>query len=166
MTHNVFFPKKERVVFRDIFSSELFQCFRSTKRRGGPAHRAPKGRAQKLCLKLCLKLAWSLPSCLPSSLPSSSASKNSKNSSKALPQACPQTLPQKTQKKNPPKFWSENFGGLFLKKTHFLCQKHLSLHQKSKNIESLFSDIFWIFFKFRPGPGGSILIQSLVFLNW
>ena len=28
-----------------------------------------------------------------------------------------------------------------------------------------FFRLFWLFFRFRPGPGGSILIQSLVFLS-
>ena len=35
--------------------------------------------------------------------------------------------------------------------------------KNKKNVH--FSFVFWLFSKFRPGPGGSILIQSLVFLS-
>ena len=47
-----FFSEKIKYSFQGHVSSELFQNFRSTKRRGGPAQRAPKGRALKKVQKI------------------------------------------------------------------------------------------------------------------
>ena len=51
---------------------------------------------------------------------------------------------------------------------YFLQETYVFTAKTEKTKKGYFFNVFRLFdfFKFRPGPGGSILIQSLVFLSW